>query len=184
MSTLMDATQQLLSSPSPAEDLKLADQYIRMWNVQGGAFILPRQHAYLAPIIDAFSGKLDRFHKYVKGVRDECYHSYGERSAKYITLQQLFRSIEVRLVQQQRRERTSQVAEWFRATYPHVGAAQRQTYVRRVEQQWTAQRLQLLNAYRKQHGGRLPEDTRRELLDEFWAGIDDQIKRGDLPPYE
>lgn len=184
MNTVMEATQRLLQSKSPAEDLKLVDQYIRMWSVQASSFILPRQHAYLAPIINAFAGKLARFHKYVRGVRDECQHMYGERSAQYISTQALFRSLEVRLVQQQRRERAAQVAEWFRAEYPRVSATQRQAYVKRIEQHWTAQRLQLLNAYRKQHGGRLPEDKRRELLDEFWAEIDAHIKRGDLPPYE
>jgi len=184
MSTLMDATQYLLSSRTPADDLRLADAYIRMWMSQPAAFVLPKDHRHLEPIINAFAGKLDRLHKYIRAVRDELAHMHGLRSEQYIEVQELFRMLEVRLVQQRRRERAAQVVAWLHKHHPKSTSAGRLAYIKRLEQSWSKLRLQILKAHRKQMGGRIPEDVRADLLDEFWRNVDDQIGNGDLPPYE
>lgn len=165
MTTLMEATQHILDCKDPAGALKLADGYMRMWADNPNTFVLPKDHAFLA-------------------LRDEVYHIRGERSEQYINMQALFRTAEVRLMQFYRRDRLRQCVEWFIQQYPHVPAAQRRVWARKIEQQWAKRRLATLSAARKAAGGMLTEDERRVVLDEFWADVDTAIKNGDLPPYE
>lgn len=185
MSTVFEATQHILSSTSPAKELALADDYMRLMRSQPDAFVLPAKHAHLAPIIGAFVGKPDGFHNFVRAVRDEMYHEVGPKDGRYIEMQEFFRTIEIRNVQNKRRERLGQAAEWFRNTYRTASTDQKNLWLRRLEQSWIKRRMQTLDAYKKTHRlKRISEDERRVLLDDFWAGVDQQIKNGDLPPHE
>lgn len=184
MATLMDATQRILDSASPAEELRLADGYMRLWLANPNAFVLPKDHAHLAPIIEAYAENFTKFHRYIKAIRDEVFHAHGPRSEQYVGMQELFRVAEVRLVQANRRERLRQCVEWFAKKYPQVTAVHRRAWARKLEQKWAKGRTAAMSAARRAAGGRLSEDARREVLDAFWASVDESIANGDLPGYE
>lgn len=182
--TITDATTAVLQSKDPALDLRLADDYISAWKKRGESFVLPRDHAYLAPIVERFADDPKRLLRYVRAVRDEIAEVRGMGSEEYKRLQELVRTLDVRIVQASRRERLRAAAEWLIKEQPDLTTEHRKVWVRQLEQRWAKQRLAWLAAHRKKAGGRLSEDERREVLDEFWSQIDEQIKVGALPRYE
>ena len=182
MSTVREATQAILDSPDPAGLLRLAEGYMDFWAKQPSKFVLPREHLVLEPVINTFAAKRDTFFKYVMAIRDELAHDKDRtgNAGKYEAMQRLYRTLEVRVAQRIRRERLRSAAEWFIRTDPQVPTAQRNVWLRRLEQKWARQRLQYLAAHRKQAGGALKEDERRAHLDDFWRVVDDQLRAGDF----
>lgn len=182
--TVMDATRAVLASRSPAEELRLVDNYIATWARLGKDFLLPQKHAMLAPLIESFKGNPKLFLKYVRAVRDDIALARGFSTMDYKELQELARTLDVRIVQQQRRERLRAAVDWLVREQPWLTVDQQRLWVRRIEQLWARQRLAWLAARRKEAGGRLSEGERRVALDEFWATIENNINNGALPHYE
>lgn len=173
-----DITERLFSDPKVAEKLRLADSYILQQQRFGRDFVLPEEHEELQPIIDRYGKSLDRFVDFVKSVRD----AVEPRKPSYIALHELYRMLEVRLVQQQRRERAKRALDWLAKKHPKLDAEQRLRWLRRLEQKWGKQRLQYMDVERRKTAkGRLSTDEREEILAEFWKEIDAQVDRGDLP---
>jgi hypothetical protein len=176
--SLQDVTSELLHDPKAADKLKLADDYMLQQKRFGRRFILPKEHSILSPIIERYSKNLDKFVAYVKQVRDAA----PARGAGYIALHELYRTLEVRLVQQQRRERANRALAWLAKHYPRLDADQRQRWMRKVEQKWGQRRMAVMEAARrKTHRDRLSTEEREELLKDFWEEIDNEIRTGDLP---
>lgn len=184
MPTLMDATENLLRSEHPAKELSVADMYIRQLNENPDQFVLPRKYAYLAPVIENFAADLDRFVTYIKAMRDDIGLRDGQRSERYTQLQTLSRRLDVRVAQHQRRERLRRAAAWFEKNYPDVSTEQRHAWLRKLELRWNKQRRAWLSSARKQRGGSLSLYEQRDVLDEFWSMVDEEISTGGLPPYE
>lgn len=182
--TVMDATTAVLTSPNPAHELRLVDNYIATWNRLGKDFLLPQKHAMLAPLIESFSNKPKLFLKYVRAVRDDIALTRGLSTMDYKELQELVRTLDVRMVQQQRRERLRAAVDWLSREQPWLTVDQQKLWVRRIEQMWARQRLAWLAARRNEAGGRLSESERRSALDEFWQTIENNINNGALPLYE
>jgi len=184
MISLVEATDVLLQSNDPAELLELADGYMKQYLQNPDRFILPREHATVAPFIETFSHEPAKWLKFVRAVRDELCESDGPRSDRYRGAHKVFRTLEVRYVQQERRERIRQAVAWLESQCPTLTTDQKKLWVKRLEQLWMKQRRAWLAAHRKQHGKRLNLDEQREVLDAFWADVDDNIKQGNLPRYE
>lgn len=181
---LTDATTAVLNTQDPAAELRLVDDYIAAWRKRGDRFILPREHAHLAPIVERYADQPSALLKYVRAVRDEVAMSRGMATMEYKHLQELVRTLDVRYVQVARRDRLRAAVEWLSREQPELTTEHKKVWVRRVEQRWAKQRLAWLTAERKKAGGRLSEDLRRAALDAFWDNIDEQIAVGALPRYE
>ena len=55
-------------------------------------------------------------------------------------------------------------------------------YAKKCVQSWMTRRATLLTSYRMEtEAGRLSTEEREEILEDFWKGIDQEIKRGELP---
>lgn len=181
---ITEATTAVLQSKDPAGDLRLADDYIASWKRRGEQFILPHEHAHLAPIIERYIDNPRLLLRYVRAVRDAVAEARGLASMEYKHLQELVRTLDIRYVQADRRERLRAAVEWLSREQPELTTEHKKVWVRRVEQRWTKQRLAWLAAERKKAGGRLSEDQRREHLDAFWSHVDEQIAVGALPRFE
>lgn len=179
-----DATTQILRQRDLAVALRLADDYIHAFRKRGASFVLPREHAYLKPVIERFADEPQKLQRYARAVRDEIAEANGLASVEYKHLQELVRTLDVRYVQAARRERLRAAVNWLEKEQPELTTEHKKVWVRRLEQRWAKQRLAWLAAARKKAGGRLNEDEWREQLDEFWASIDEQIKMGALPRFE
>jgi hypothetical protein len=164
-----------------AEMLRLVDEYIRMKERVGVGFQLPFDHRHLDPTIKKYSNDLPAFVEYVRGIRD---NMRGHDSSAYVSLHELYRKLEVRLVQQQRRERAHRALVWFEKKYPRATLEQKQKWIRKVEQTWGRRRMAAMNDHRKtlKDRTRLTDAERAELLQDFWIDIECEIKQGLLPP--
>jgi hypothetical protein len=176
--SLPELTDHLVSDPQVADRLRLADSYMLQLQRVGRNFVLPNEHSILQPIIDRYSKSFPKFVAYVKSLRD----TVPPRSANYIALHELYRMLEVRLVQQQRRERGRKALAWLEKNHPKLSYEQKQKWFRKLEQQWSKERMSALDgARRKTVRGRVSTDEREELLAEFWAEVDERVAKGDLP---
>lgn len=175
-------TDELLGNHHAAECLRLADDYIQMYHRTGDKFILPREHAKLRPLIEAYADDLEGLVHYVLGVRD----TLSQDSVAHAELHKLYRTVSTRLLQQERRARINAAVD--KAVSMAEGPVSYDTkfaWARRIEQEWGRRRLDFMaELRRKTKRNRLSVDERSEALAQFWKNIDWEIKRGELPPME
>ena len=168
---------QLMNDPEAAVKLRLVDSYIAHRERAGRKFVLPPTHSELAPLIEQYSSNFPRFVQYVKDLRD----TVEPRSEAYISLHELYRTLEVRLVQQQRRDRARRALDVYEKRNPKASYEEKVRWMRRVEQAWGRRRMAELEAHRRRTAtGRISTEEREEILKGFWEQVDDEIKRGDV----
>lgn len=170
---------QLLTIERPDKLLRLADKYLQQLAEMGDSFILPKEHAFVRTPLEFFAGDLAGWLRFVKQVRD----SVVPKSQAYEGLQALYRVLDIRYTQQQRRERLSAAVDEAvaRGLIADIPDAKHQ-YARRCTQEWKLQRDALLDdARRKTKSGRVSVAEREMLLASFWAEIDEGITKGELP---
>lgn len=179
--TLRDATRTILGSESPAEWLRLADMYIGSFNQMPSSFVLPAQHAVLKPVIEAFHSSTEAFVKYIQAIRDQ--YQPGDQRAE---LQMLYRTVLTRSVQQSRRARVARAITVAETMFGRsLDPDERDRVTKKLEQYWAQRRMQFLKSARgSTDKGRLRSDERTELLKQFWAEIDGEIERRDLPMFK
>lgn len=178
MNELRAFTDKLVDDPHAAEQLRIADSYIRQYKELGRRFALPAEYAHLKPVIESYADDIGDFVRYVKELRD----TVPPRKDSYIALHELYRTLLVRQVQQERRDRIGRALEWLKKNHPLLTAQQRAAWARKVEQQWGKRRMRLMeDARRTTASGRLNTDEREMLLEAFWKEIDKEIEQGKLP---
>lgn len=176
--SLPELTDHLAVDPQAADKLRLADSYMLQQHRLGRHFRVPEEHAEISPIIERYSKNLIKFVAYVKSLRDQA----PPRSGGYFALHELYRTLEVRMIQQQRRERARRAYSWLERGHPRLTYEQKQRWLRKLEQQWGRERMDFLEERRRKTGtGRLSTEEREELLQEFWSKVDQAVDRGDLP---
>jgi hypothetical protein len=103
-------------------------------------------------------------------------------SRSFFQLFDLLRTLNARLMQQQRRNRVDRALDWLEATYPGLTIEQKQYWVRKLEQKWGRERLAALDEAKQRIGReQLTTEERNAVLAESWARVDADIERGDLP---
>lgn len=182
--SLLEASQKIVSATNPAAQVQLADRYMRLWAADPKAFVLPRKHAHLAPVLAAYADRFDAFRRFVRALRDEARSQYGAESSQYEDLQRLVRVFDVRAAQAKRRERLTGAADWIRETRPDLSADQRRYYIRKLEQQWAAERIDQLREHKQRKGDRLTTYERDDILEAFWQELSQRVADKQLPTYE
>lgn len=173
-----DITSSLINDPHAADKLKLVDAYISQLHKLGRQFILPHDHIDLKPLVESYANDFSKFVSYVREIRD----AVEPKSSTYISLHELYRTLTVRLVQQERRERAKRAWDWLEQNHLKLNYEQKMRWLRKLEQKWGRERLQYMEAVRRKTSkDRLTTEEREEVLEEFWAEIDEQIKQGNLP---
>jgi len=182
--SLHSATKAVQQSSNPAEELRLADRYIYLYNKAPKRFLLPTEHTYLKPIIDVYAGNLDGWREYIKGFWEYAVSRYGPNSGISIGIYEFSRTVDIRYAQQLRRIRLNRAAEWMKQTRPDLDAETRRVWLRRLEQEWAAERLEFLRQARASKGDGLTEEERTDVLNRFWATLDERLDHHQLPSYE
>lgn len=177
---LRDSTQTILHSPKPSALLELADNYIEMFNDLKDAFILPRDHAALRPLIEVFYDDLDGFVAYTKAIRNQLTQS--ERQDVHL----FYRRIATRRLQQTRRDRVERALAQIEKTLKRtLDGDERTRVISKLEQHWGKRRREYLDAHRrKSKHGRLSLDARAEILEVFYREIDEEITRNEIPQFK
>ena len=183
MSTIKDATKALLAKSDVAGWVLLADKYMHVYVANPKSFVLPSEHEILKPLVVYYARNQKKFPKYILQLRD-----YYDRKtdARHGELNKLYRRVFGRILQRERRERLDTALGQAEAQYgPCPNFQTRMAWCARREHEWAQERLDVLDSYRaKMSNGKLQRDEFNEVVERFWADIDERIARGDVPPWE
>ena len=178
---LEECTSTFLRNPDKVKQwLLLADKYMQAYKEDKNSFILPKAHGFLEPLILAFNSNLDGFIQYLAELRN----SYDRGSHQFEETQAVYRRINGRFVQQQRRERIGRAIAKAEELYGEIAYPARVQWMADLEHAWAQRRLAFLEAQRtrlKQE--RLDTELRTEYLLEFWDIIDTEIHKGEVPSW-
>ena len=180
-SALSQCTTALLRTPDKtAEWIAVADRHMQTYVESPETFLLPRAHEFLKPLIESYALNLDGFTQYLVGLRD----SFDRRSSQYTQIQAVYRRVNGRYVQQQRRERMGRAVARAEELYGEIPYQERIQWIAKLEHEWAQRRIAFLEQQRRRIGDpRLPVEIRTELLLEFWDMIDTEIYEGQIPPW-
>lgn len=176
---LAELREYILDSQEPERIISMADSYLQTMDKLGARFILPQEHAYVKPILEYYFEDINGWAKYVRSIRD----ALPRGTAKRAEIQSVYRTIEIRAVQRERRDRlNAAVAVALKKGLIMDSHIDKQRYANRCTQEWSKHRAAMLDAHRKMtKANRLHEAERTELCDEFWTQIDAGIAAGEVP---
>lgn len=181
MENLREATDWLLHEHEIGKWIRLADSYIQAYNRIPNQFVLPREHAALKPVVDAFALDTQAFAQYIRALRD------GSEGMAYDELHEIYRTISVRALQAQRRTRLR------RATLIMVPRVEKLlgrplryddevVLSKFIEQRWGVMRMSTMAEARNERSvKRLPTEDRSVLLEQFWQSLDKALEREEVP---
>ena len=178
---LAASRERLLKAPDKiSERLNVVDKHMQSYDQQHQIMLLPAGYEFLQPLATAFVRDLGGFGTFILGLRD----SFDRRSRHFVDIQKLYRRVNGRHVQQQRRERMARAMGKAEALYGDVAYPTRIQWMTNVEHKWARRRLEFLTGVRDRSGEQhLSTEDRTEALLEFWDKIDTEIYEGDLPPW-
>jgi len=178
---LRECTNTLLRNPDKLNEwLSVADKHMQSYAEDPRQFLLPRAHVFLQPLIATYALNIEGFTLYLVGLRD----SFDRNSVAYKSVQKVYRRINGRYIQQQRRERMDRAVAKAEELFGEIPFLQRLQWIAHLEHQWAKRRLSYLEAQRGRYeNDRLPAEDRVELLAEFWEQIDTEIYEGRLPDW-
>lgn len=174
-------TSTFLRNPDKVRQwLLLADKYMQSYKEDKNTFLLPKAHEFLEPLVKGFAADLEGFLQYLIELRDR----YDRGSQQFEDTQAVYRRLNGRYVQQQRRERVGRAVAKAEELYGEIPYPARMQWMANLEHSWAQRRLAFLEAQRtrlKQE--RLSTELRTEYLIEFWDIIDTEIHKGEVPPW-
>lgn len=168
----------ILRLDRPEDVLILADKYLTQMQELGTSFVLPREHVLVKPILEYYTGDLPGWVKFVKGVRDRL---PKEGRTFHGGVHDLYRTLEIRRTQQERRERLdAAVSKALKKKLIPDTYEEKMRYARRCTQVWKERRDNLLKAHIPKKG-RLSVEEREGLLEEFWRTVMAEVDNGEVP---
>lgn len=180
MENLRQATSWLLHEQDIGKWVRLADSYIQAYNRIPNQFVLPREHAALKPVIDAFALDTQAFAQYIRALRD------GSEGLAYEELHEIYRTISVRALQAQRRTRLRKatlimVPRVEKALGRPLRYDDEVVLSKFIEQRWGAMRMDAMAEARSERSvKRLPTEDRSVLLEQFWQSLDKALEREEV----
>lgn len=181
MEDLRQATGWLLHEHDIGKWVRLADSYIQAYNRIPNEFVLPREHAALKPIIDAFALDTPAFANYIRALRD------GSEGIAYDELHEIYRTISVRALQAQRRTRLRKatlimVPQVEKALGRPLRYDDEVVLSKFIEQRWGAMRMDAMaEARNERNAKRLPSEDRTTVLEAFWQSLDKSLEDERVP---
>lgn len=178
---LRQTTEWLLRAPDIGKWLRLADSYIQSYNRIPNQFVLPREHAILKPVIDAFALDTQAFATFIRALRDGC------DGVAYDELHEIYRTVSVRALQAQRRTRirraTLLLAPKVEDALGHPLRYDDEVVLSKfIEQRWGVMRMSAMAQARNERTKkRLPTEERSVLLEQFWRNLDKSLDAGEVP---
>ena len=174
-------TDFLLSNSSQAASwLRQADRYMQLYNEDPERFVLPRQHAFLKPLLEAYAHNLEGFVQYLAGVKN----SLPRDSLGFGRVQKLYRTVMGRYVQQVRRQRMDRAIAKAEELFGETDFHARLQWAASLENVWALRRREFLSEKRaRTKENRLSAERQAELLSVFWDQIETEISEGKVPPW-
>ena len=180
---LSDCTAFLSKAPNPVHWLRLADRYLEMREKSEADFVLPLEHAVLAPIVDAFADNFNGFLSYTQALRD----TEPRDGGAYVELNAIFRHFQVKAIQRMRRPIIARARQMlitrFELRYGQtLDQVKRATISHRVEQRWGMMRLDAAAIERNERKTKhLPRQDINRVWDKFWSDLAHSMDEGVVP---
>jgi hypothetical protein len=175
---LQDTIERLLAAKEPVDALEQIDKYIRARERIDADLRIPERDAWLAPVVDAYTGQLDAWVRFIAHVRDD---HIAPASVDWQAAHALYRRVLLRATQRSRRERLDRAC----AKAVELGILAdsfdaRTAYAKKCTAEWVEHKMLALKERRagKLH---LSVAERAEALEQFWREVDADIERGVLP---
>jgi len=180
-SPLASCTNMMIRNPDKVREwITVADRYMQTYAENPETFLLPKAHEFLKPLIESYALNLEGFTQYLIGLRD----CFDRRSTQFTQIQAIYRRVNGRYVQQQRRERITRAVIKAEELHGEVTYRERMVWMADIEHEWAQRRLAWLELQRERlKTERLSVEIRTELLLEFWDMIDTEIYEGNIPPW-
>lgn len=176
---LLKVAMAVAASDQPDAWLRTADRYISTYNKDPKHFVLPKNHRDMLPVIEEYAYDLRGFVQFIAKVRDLCRRGDAE------AVQKLYRTVNGRLTQQERRARFDRALEKAQELYgPYPDYMTRMRWLSALEQVWRRRRLRYLDDARAKVGRRLTRDEVGEAAAAFWAELDVDIDAGKVPDWD
>jgi hypothetical protein len=171
----------LLKNPDKIGDwLQIADKHMQNYADNADMLALPTEHKFLKPLVRTFARDIEGFVSYIVYLRD----TYGSKELAYKNIQTVYRKVNGRYIQQQRRARMDRAINKATELFGHIPYVYRMAWMADLEHRWAQRRLDFLEGHRAAYkSDRLPSEDRVELLIEFWNEIDTEINEGNLPSW-
>lgn len=176
---LKACTDLFLRSPDKLKSwLNLADTYMQAFVKDKESFLMPKAHAFMAPVVEAYAKDIDGFVQYLVSLRD----AFDRDSRVWEDVQTIHRRVNGRYIQQVRRERSGRALAKAQEIHGDAPFHEKLQWSSRLEHEWAQRRLAFLEKQRirikEKH---IPADLRAEFLAEFWDIIDTEIFEGKVP---
>lgn len=162
MNELDKLRAKLKQSSNAARALKLADDYLLELARKKEDFILPRAHASLLPILEAFADDLSGWRLYLKALHDKVEARMYQRISR--SLSTLARDVAIK-----------------KGILPDT-PADKERYIKRCRKLWDVRKKTMLsNARKMAPKNRLSESHRAELLADYWERLEEELNNGEVP---
>lgn len=169
------ATDDLLLMPDLGKKLTLIDRHIMASSKDPDGFQLPPDYETLQPIVNKYREDLPGFVQYLRELRDE----FPNKTAPWREVQLVYRKVNTRLIQRQRRERMNMAFKINEEKYEKPNFHDRLQWLQNIETLWAKKRLLFLAEKRYYAGGpHLNLWEVNENLNEFWLQVDKDIANG------
>ena len=179
MKDLRELYEYVLRDPEKgAKMLYMADKYLMMHDELGEELILPKEHMFAKPILEAFYKSPKGFSEWLFKLRNDL-----PKCAGRILVNALYRKVMTRALQRERRVREDAAVKKAVAMGLIPDDYQtKQAYIRLVVLEWGKRRTKILDMERKfSKGPRIALDEQETILADFWQEIENEIERGVLP---
>lgn len=174
---LRSATMWLVRNPDPARWLRLVDSYTQSFAKLTEDFVVPAEHAHLQPIVESFANDVAAFGNYIRALRD------GADGSVYDSLHELYRTVSMRAIQQERRARIRRAVDILERKLQALGVSdlgyeEQVRLARLVEHRWGGLRLEHMAAARRlRKSSRLTTEDRSVEVDRFWFNVDRHLRQ-------
>lgn len=169
------ATEDLLLMPGIGKRLSVIDRHILAFGEDADDLQLPPEYKILQPVVNKYRKDLPGFTQYLRELRDEL----PNRSGEWREVQLVYRKVNTRLIQRQRRELTNMALEKNLVKYGQVKFQERLKWISRLEALWAKKRILFLEEMRAE--GKNPHikiEELNEILTEFWKNVKTDIEAG------
>jgi hypothetical protein len=177
MSTLVELRDTLLTIGHPEKLLALADKYLTLFEELGDAFVLPKDHVLVAPILEFYVGDLDGWLKFIKGVRDRL----PRGSTEHLAVRDFYKTVYTRAIQRKtRRLLDLAISVALKRGILEDEANAKVRYTKRCIQSWTQRRQAALKSARSSSPtGAINIDHKSDVISEFWDSIEEELNHGE-----
>jgi len=181
MNSLKELREWFLMDPEArAPVFKVADYYLVKYDGTPELTVIPREHIYARPVVEAFSG--DSL-AYVKWLRKLVANNLERGSAAAVIIGSVAKDAQSRGINRRRRLlETEAVRQALKKGAVKDTTLEKGRYKRRVSEWIKAYYKAFLDGHRKTtHNGRLSNEERDELITKFWDDLAQRFASGDIP---